>query len=56
MKCPESGHRYEEIQPGVLRCIDLDEEAPLPLELTIGKKFYRELKESLQYECSVAGS
>jgi UDP-2-acetamido-3-amino-2,3-dideoxy-glucuronate N-acetyltransferase len=28
--CPESGMRYEEVRPGILRCIDLDEEASLP--------------------------
>jgi UDP-2-acetamido-3-amino-2,3-dideoxy-glucuronate N-acetyltransferase len=30
MKCSESGYRYHEVEPGVLRCIDLDENAPLP--------------------------
>ena len=30
MTCPESGYRYAEISPGVLRCLDLDEESPLP--------------------------
>lgn len=29
-RCPESGWRYREIQPGLLRCLDLDEAAPLP--------------------------
>jgi UDP-2-acetamido-3-amino-2,3-dideoxy-glucuronate N-acetyltransferase len=28
--CPASGLRYEETGPGLLRCIDLDEEAALP--------------------------
>ena len=28
--CPESKLRYWEIAPGRLRCVDLDEEAPLP--------------------------
>jgi UDP-2-acetamido-3-amino-2,3-dideoxy-glucuronate N-acetyltransferase len=31
--CPESGLRYRELSPGVLRCLDLEEEAPLPAEL-----------------------
>jgi UDP-2-acetamido-3-amino-2,3-dideoxy-glucuronate N-acetyltransferase len=31
--CPESGLRYREARPGELKCIDLDEEDPLPLEL-----------------------
>lgn len=44
MICPESGLRYKEVEPGVLRCLDLDEEAPLPLELAVGKVFYDELK------------
>ena len=34
MRCPESGFRYKEVEPGILRCLDLDEEAPLPAELT----------------------
>ncbi|MBJ6749687.1 acyltransferase [Geomonas anaerohicana] len=40
MTCPESGLRYREVEPGVLRCLDLDEEAPLPEEMAIGKEFY----------------
>lgn len=44
MTCPESGLRYREAQPGVLRCLDLDEEAPLPKDLTTGKVFYDDLK------------
>lgn len=31
MICPHSGYRYKEVEPGVLRCLDLDEDAPLPL-------------------------
>ncbi len=48
--CPESGYRYRlETGPGfptggVLRCLDLDEEAPLPAELSKGKTGYREFK------------
>lgn len=30
MVCPESGLRYREVEAGVLRCLDLDESAPLP--------------------------
>ncbi|MFY9745917.1 MAG: Gfo/Idh/MocA family oxidoreductase [Acidobacteriaceae bacterium] len=44
MICAESGYRYREVEPGVLRCIDLDENAPLPKKLTIGVKTYDELK------------
>lgn len=36
MTCPESGLRYR-LEEGRLRCIDLDEEAPLPPHLAIGK-------------------
>jgi UDP-2-acetamido-3-amino-2,3-dideoxy-glucuronate N-acetyltransferase len=28
--CPESGWRYQEVEPGVLRCLDWDEDKPLP--------------------------
>ena len=45
MRCPESGYRYEKTDSGILRCLDLDEEAPLPTELTSGTKSYRQLKE-----------
>ena len=45
MRCPESGYRYHETEPGVLRCLDLDDEAPLPAELRMGFKRYRQLKE-----------
>lgn len=44
MICPESGFRYKEIEPGILRCLDLDEEAPLPEELAVGEKTYDEFK------------
>lgn len=40
--CPESKLRYREVQPGVLRCLDLDEEAPLPPELATGNQPYRD--------------
>ncbi len=39
--CPESKLRYRESAPGVLRCIDLDEDAPLPAALATGKSSYR---------------
>ena len=44
MICPESGYRYKEVEPGIIRCLDLDEEAPLPAELTEGKITYDEFK------------
>ena len=42
--CPESGLRYKEAEQGILRCLDLDEDAPLPEALATGKVFYRDLK------------
>ena len=45
MICPESGYRYKEVEPGIIRCLDLDEESPLPAELTEGKITYDEFKE-----------
>jgi UDP-2-acetamido-3-amino-2,3-dideoxy-glucuronate N-acetyltransferase len=30
MVCPESGWRYREVEPGVLRCLDWPEDQPLP--------------------------
>lgn len=44
MICPESKFRYKEVEPGVMRCLDLDEEAPLPPELAEGKITYDEFK------------
>ncbi|OGJ87096.1 MAG: serine acetyltransferase [Candidatus Raymondbacteria bacterium RifOxyA12_full_50_37] len=44
MTCPESGFRYKEASPGVLRCLDLDEEAALPEDLKIGTKLYDSFK------------
>ena len=44
MVCPESGFRYQEIPAGVLRCLDLDEEAPLPANLAVGEVTYDKFK------------
>jgi UDP-2-acetamido-3-amino-2,3-dideoxy-glucuronate N-acetyltransferase len=44
MMCPESGFRYQEVQPGVLRCLDLDEESHLPANLAVGEVTYDEFK------------
>ena len=44
MICPESGLRYKEVEPGGLSCLDIDEDAPLPPELAVGKVFYDDLK------------
>jgi UDP-2-acetamido-3-amino-2,3-dideoxy-glucuronate N-acetyltransferase len=56
MTCPESGYRYKETEPGVLRCLDLDEEASLPAELSQGTKSYKQVKEEARHECATAGS
>ena len=45
MRCPESGHRYRKNDEGVLQCLDLHEEAPLPDELSKGTKSYRQVRE-----------
>jgi len=37
MICPESGYRYKEVEVGVVRCLDLDEEASLPPEEAVGR-------------------
>jgi len=41
--CPESGLRYR-LTDGGVRCLDLDEEAPLPAGLAVGAKTYDEFK------------
>jgi UDP-2-acetamido-3-amino-2,3-dideoxy-glucuronate N-acetyltransferase len=56
MRCPESGYRYVETAPGVLRCLDLDEDAPLPAELTVGTKSYKQFREEAKHECAPARS
>lgn len=44
MSCPESGYRYREVTDGVVRCLDLSEDAALPTALTEGAQSYREFK------------
>lgn len=41
--CPESGFEYE-LKEGAVRCLSLDEEAPLPAELSQGAKSYDDFK------------
>ena len=43
MTCPESGYRYR-LENGKVRCLDLDEEAPLPADKASGTITYDELK------------
>src|SRR5437660_410075 len=49
MICPESGYRYKEVEPGILRCLDLEEEDALPTELSKGTKSYKQFKEETKY-------
>jgi UDP-2-acetamido-3-amino-2,3-dideoxy-glucuronate N-acetyltransferase len=44
MVCPESGYRYKEARPGVLKCLDLDEETALPADKAKGTFSYDEFK------------
>lgn len=46
MVCPESGFQYKEVSPGIVKCLDLDEEKPLPSEMATGKVLYRDLKKT----------
>ena len=41
--CPESGFRYR-LEGGRLRCLDLDEEAPLPADFGVGRRAYDTFK------------
>jgi UDP-2-acetamido-3-amino-2,3-dideoxy-glucuronate N-acetyltransferase len=45
MTCPEAGHRYKEVAPGIVKNLDLDEEAPLPAALMKSEMPYRVFKE-----------
>jgi len=49
LTCPESGLRYKK-WAGILRCLDLDEDASLPEALATGKVFYRDLKKEIGKE------
>ncbi len=41
--CPESGLRYREVEPGVLRCLDVPEDQPLPPAMRVGARSYDDL-------------
>ena len=56
MICPESGYRYKEVEPGILRCLDLDEEDAMPAELSKGTKSYKQFKEETKYAGTTARS
>jgi UDP-2-acetamido-3-amino-2,3-dideoxy-glucuronate N-acetyltransferase len=42
MRCPESGYRYER-RGDIVRCLDLDEDAPLPAPRAAAARHYRDL-------------
>jgi UDP-2-acetamido-3-amino-2,3-dideoxy-glucuronate N-acetyltransferase len=44
MTCPETGFRYQEASPGVLKCLDLPEDSSLPSALQKGERSYRDFK------------
>lgn len=44
MECPESGLRYQIKNENMLICLDVDEDSPLPENLTKGEKSYRNYK------------
>lgn len=50
MRCGESGYRYREVEPGALRCLDLDEDLPLPAEQATGTRPYREFRIAAEYQ------
>ncbi len=41
--CPESDLKYREVEPGTLRCLDIDEEAELPEKMRAGSRPYDEI-------------
>ncbi len=41
--CPESKLRYQEVEPGVLRCLDIGEEDQLPDDMRVGGVYYDDL-------------
>jgi UDP-2-acetamido-3-amino-2,3-dideoxy-glucuronate N-acetyltransferase len=41
--CPESGYRYE-LAGGLVHCVDLGEDTPLPPSLAVGSQSYDQLK------------
>ncbi|MFN8611079.1 MAG: Gfo/Idh/MocA family oxidoreductase [Vulcanimicrobiota bacterium] len=44
MRCPESGLTYR-LEEGRLRCLEIDEEAPLPSKMRVGTRSYDSLKQ-----------
>lgn len=44
MVCPESGYRYQLNNDGIMKCLDLNEDAVLPDDLKVGQKAYEDFK------------
>ena len=44
MACPEAGLTYRELSGDELECVDLDADVPLPKEMSVGSKSYRDFK------------
>jgi len=44
MVCAESGYRYKEVEQGIVKCLDLDEDVSLPPDQAVGTVQYDELK------------
>ena len=44
MVCPEGGLAYNETKLGILRCVELSEDPPLPAGLAAAKKSYNAIK------------
>lgn len=49
MICPGDGFCCKEVQPGVLHCLDFDEESALPAEPSNGTKSYKQSREETKY-------
>lgn len=45
MTCPETGLRYQEVELGVVRCLDIADDEDLPDDLRQGTKRYDDIKE-----------
>ena len=43
--CPESSYRYEKVEQ-MVRCLDLEEDKPLPDKLSVGSKSYDDFQET----------
>lgn len=44
LRCPETGYKYKEVEPGVIKCLDLSEDDVLPRDLAVGTRLYDEFK------------